>query len=1495
MLRYKPALLTTSDGGWRAAMTLFLAVLTTMTAWADDVTLTEDTGETAGTAARWYVNMPATGTNTLTLTDASITTFKVYDDGGKNGNYSDGCDGILVLTAPEDYVLQLSGNITTQGSVDYLKVYNGTTTNDTNLLYKVASPGYGTPTAIATVISSGTSMTLSFHSSSYTNYAGLDLTVTLISINTEYGITVSNSTTGCSVAASVGGNIVTNAKVNDVVTLTASPSTGYLLNDLSVVRDDNGAEVDITDMLWYTGAGTSTFTMPASAVTVTPTFTDDLTADGGLFINMPATGTETVTIPAGVQSFKVYDDGGKNGNYSNNCDGTLVLTAPEGYIIQLSGNIYTERTDMNSNTHVETPVDYLTVYDNSNATGAVLINKACNGRDNFNWIGISSVCSTGRSMTLCFYSNKEDNYCGLDLTVTLINTAKNITVNTVTGGNVVSDKQTAKEGETVTLTVTDIDDGYKLANISVTDADGNPVHVNCKGFMSSTATFQMPEGYATVTPTFTNTWTADGGLYINMPATGTVCVAIPEGVTSFKVYDDGGWDGNFSPGCDGTLVLTAPVGYILQLSGTVETWTPADCDYLSVYDNNEASGTLLIDKIHSTDGRFPEVVPTVSSSGQSLTCYFHSIDSENEYYFGLDLTVTLVNPNKEFDISVNTATGGTIESDNAKSTFGKTIKLTGTTETGYLLNDLSVVRDDNGAEVDITDMLWYTGTSTGTFQMPGSDVTVTPTFTDNLTADGGLYINMPTTGTKTAIIPEGVTSFKVYDDGGRDAGYSIICNGSLVLTAPEGYVLKLSGTITTDNISAYMAVYDNSEASGKALIGWANGYGQPTSVSTVWSTGRYMTIYFWNNSTVTYPGMDLTVTVIRNDTDYDIVLRNSTYGTIASDKAAYKQNETVKLTATSASGCLLSDLSVVTNTDGVVVPVTDMRWYTASNTATFQMPPDGVTVIPTFTNELTADGGLYINMFANEDKHIYIPKGVESFKVYDDGGRNGNYTTESVSNLELHAPEGCVLRLSGSITGFSGNPRPSYMNVYDTHGAMLIYNRKSENTGYPSDVPTVTSSGQSLRIYFNSGGNSTALAGLDLTVEVIYRYDFSLADNADNSEAVISAVESGEEHDVGLSGRTLYCDGSWNTLCLPFSVSDLSGTPLAAATIMELDTETETGVHRTGFCDGTLYLNFKRANSIEAGRPYIVKSGPVDAVIPYYRVFTGQDPWAGSTVYSTLLDGLASTDWLVFSGSVDKSWGCEFEILDPVIVTGYTMTSGSSVEEYPEWSPKEWYVKASRDWDEWSTMTVIDSRNVSQNADDAMPTTSGASKTYSIAPENQQYYKFFSFRFTDPSPVQLAELELHGKKDYLTNPVFNDVTLTSSAPIAVTSSDGKVTFRGTYSPVSINGEDRHKLYLGAENTLYYPNAAMTIGSCRAYFQLNDLTAGDPTAGVRAFVLKFEEDETDGIWEIKNEKLKIKNEDGGWYDLSGRKLDGKPTQQGIYIHNGRKKVMWEKEW
>ncbi|MBR2238025.1 MAG: hypothetical protein IJ887_09185 [Prevotella sp.] len=109
----------------------------------------------------------------------------------------------------------------------------------------------------------------------------------------------------------------------------------------------------------------------------------------------------------------------------------------------------------------------------------------------------------------------------------------------------------------------------------------------------------------------------------------------------------------------------------------------------------------------------------------------------------------------------------------------------------------------------------------------------------------------------------------------------------------------------------------------------------------------------------------------------------------------------------------------------------------------------------------------------------------------------------------------------------------------------------------------------------------------------------TLADNSDNSTAISNA--DGYGANVTITGCTLYRDGSWNTLCLPFSLEDFAGTPLEGATVKTLAS--------TDFSGGTLTMNFTDdVTSITAGTPYIVK-------------------WAeGTDIANPVFDGVAISD-----------------------------------------------------------------------------------------------------------------------------------------------------------------------------------------------------------------------------------------------------------------------------
>jgi len=108
----------------------------------------------------------------------------------------------------------------------------------------------------------------------------------------------------------------------------------------------------------------------------------------------------------------------------------------------------------------------------------------------------------------------------------------------------------------------------------------------------------------------------------------------------------------------------------------------------------------------------------------------------------------------------------------------------------------------------------------------------------------------------------------------------------------------------------------------------------------------------------------------------------------------------------------------------------------------------------------------------------------------------------------------------------------------------------------------------------------------------------SLPDDQDNT--ALLADLSGKTIDLTLTGRTFYHDGSWNTLCLPFDITDYTGTPLEGATVMQFKKKD------TSFSGSTLTIGFSEPKSVKAGKPYLVKwtDGAGDVKDPTFRNVT---------------------------------------------------------------------------------------------------------------------------------------------------------------------------------------------------------------------------------------------------------------------------------------------------
>jgi len=114
-----------------------------------------------------------------------------------------------------------------------------------------------------------------------------------------------------------------------------------------------------------------------------------------------------------------------------------------------------------------------------------------------------------------------------------------------------------------------------------------------------------------------------------------------------------------------------------------------------------------------------------------------------------------------------------------------------------------------------------------------------------------------------------------------------------------------------------------------------------------------------------------------------------------------------------------------------------------------------------------------------------------------------------------------------------------------------------------------------------------------------------LSDNNDNS-AILTSYHA-KTSTVELSGRTLYKDGAWNTLCLPFDLT-LSGSVLDGGdvTAKVLDSS---GTSLDG--EGLLTLSFTDAPStILAGTPFIIKWNNTGSHLTNVR-------FSGVTLYNT--------------------------------------------------------------------------------------------------------------------------------------------------------------------------------------------------------------------------------------------------------------------------------------
>ena len=159
---------------------------------------------------------------------------------------------------------------------------------------------------------------------------------------------------------------------------------------------------------------------------------------------------------------------------------------------------------------------------------------------------------------------------------------------------------------------------------------------------------------------------------------------------------------------------------------------------------------------------------------------------------------------------------------------------------------------------------------------------------------------------------------------------------------------------------------------------------------------------------------------------------------------------------------------------------------------------------------------------------------------------------------------------------------------------------------------------------------------------------------------------------------------------------------------------------------------------------------------------------------------------------------------------------------------------------------------------------------------------------------------LHANMPYLYKPLeaVTDYDFTTAnavlkakaddARITMMTAEDTYTLYGTYAGTTATAQDPF-YYMNTSGSLSLGNnGTVTVGAFRWIMRVESKFGSTP-AYARNIII-FDGEETTSL----SEELRVKSEEfataAGWYDLQGRKLDGKPTAKGIYVNNGRKVVI-----
>ena len=1199
---------------------ILLVLLTSTTAWAAQRTLTADGN------GGYYINMPATGVDTLVIPNG-VTTFKVYDDGGANRDFSSRCNGYLVMRAPEGYLLRVSGYVFGKNRNGYavgaLRIWGSVPVDENgNLVTDEYTSMYWDlgDVTIPKRLSTDQEMMLRFwhYNTSREVSNGMKLTVEVVDKDGPFAVEE------VSVA---GGNLIdppATAAIGDVVSVTASSAAeGYIFDHIEV-KDERGNFVDVTNGTWLTGK-TGTFVMPSSNAFVEPVY---VTEKEGVHLHMPYDEMLRMSIPEDVVSFVLDGDAGEFEPTK-----PFVLTVPEGYLMRFESLMSGVASSYDAGSAFY-------VYDGD-------IPDAYESRAEL-VTGVSS----GQTVTIVFVGSGE--FTGT-MRVTLVDASQPHSINAISSSSGRGEIEVANfgsEGAPLGARVKLIahpDEGYMFSGTRVRYYDYDEydwIDLDVE-IIDDSVWFTMPYAEVSVRADFAPI----DNPYFLVPQKGMARKTLSE-VTSEISICDYGEDGNgcesyYDGGSEGVLVLTAPEGYILYAYGDVNT---ASQDYLEIFDGADTNANRLF-KESGNDELY-----RINSSAQSLTFRFNSTGSRE----GFNIKVGLIDENKKYAIDIEEIDYGVVSADKEEAVAGDTVTLTATLNEGNVFLGASVYDKETEEYLFYVEneQRWYGNTAQ--FAMPDRDVYISPSIDQT---DYG-SIAVPANGTLNVDIPKFIKWIEVYNEVDDDEElYYNNSNGTLVLTAPEGYALMVSyGDAMLADENDSLVIYDGNDVNAKELAKIKAG----DEIEGLQSTGRSLTFQFHSDDEGTNYGIYVELLLVNVSGIYSVALNDDVWGgSLSVDKETAAEGDTVTITASPNNGYMINQVYGfwINPFDGYHnLDIIGGTWY-SGNEAKFVMPAADVEIGASFRSLVY---GYFTTMIPTTDTIIAdIPEDVRQISVRTncDGW---NYCNNSDGVLVLTAPEGYSLRVSGS-TDLVDEDSLFIYDGMDTDAKVLA--KMSNNNNH---IDYIYSTGRTLTFRLKSNDNGNG-GYPELSVDVLKKsgssavavyeyyngYKFARIDGLYDGKDTVNIEEDMEVNNVEFIRNfavTANDSGKYSTIVFPFdfNASSVSGLD----DILEFSQMTEE--------NGKLQVEMNRVwcrADVDPDRDCSSYEGNLKANTPYMLKMTDETLFfngSNYTIKKTEPAVATSGDWQFIGTYAYKKW--EKGDTDLGNVYGFAATASNGVE-----------------------------------------------------------------------------------------------------------------------------------------------------------------------------------------------------------------------------------------